>query len=655
MRRSRKWLSAASVVAPAALLLFFAFSSGGFFPGASALAALALLAALVLRLTLADHPLAGCSPALAVAVGSLALLAAWTLVSGAWSDAPARSVLEYARTLAYVLALGFFGTLVRTPERLAWMARALAAAAVVVCAVGLVTRLAPDVWRVEPSAATDRLSYPLTYWNALGVLGAIGMVLLVHLTTSVREAPVARVLAAAAMPVVAVAIYFTFSRGAIAAGLVGVAVYLVVGRPTAWLTGLAAGAGAAAVVLVVALGADTLASDAFASRAGIAEGHRLALVVALAALGAAALRAAALPLDRRLARRAGGRAGWSPRRIAAAWAGALALACVLLVAAGAPAFAERQYDRFVEGDTTPEADQRDRLLNPGNNGRLDHWAVALDRFAARPLRGDGAGTYEVAWNREREIRLDVIDAHSLYLEVLAELGAVGLLLLLLALATVLGGLLRLARGAGRGPPAALFAAGLLWAIHAGIDWDWEMPATGLWLFAVGGVALAAAPGAPRLRPPGRVARVALSVGCLVLALTPLQVARSQATLEDAARAFVDGDCEAAIDASLASLEALRGRPEPFQLLAFCDVRLGYDDLAVANAELAVQRDPRSWEAWYGLALVRGAVGRDPRPAARRALELNPLEPLARAAVEAFETGSRAAWERRARRLRLPLR
>jgi hypothetical protein len=27
MRRSRKWLSAASVVAPAALLLFFAFSS----------------------------------------------------------------------------------------------------------------------------------------------------------------------------------------------------------------------------------------------------------------------------------------------------------------------------------------------------------------------------------------------------------------------------------------------------------------------------------------------------------------------------------------------------------------------------------------------------------------------------------------------------
>ena len=119
----------------------------------------------------------------------------------------------------------------------------------------------------------------------------------------------------------------------------------------------------------------------------------------------------------------------------------------------------------------------------------------------------------------------------------------------------------------------------------------------------------------------------LGLGCLVLALTPFQVLRSQAALDDAATAFEARDCPRTIDSALASLSVARARPEPYLLLGYCDTRLGLHDLAIRNMELATERDPDAWQTWYGLAIVRGAAGRDPRPAARRAQQLNPLDPL----------------------------
>jgi O-Antigen ligase len=650
---ARRWLSAASLAVPAALLLFLTFRAGGFFPAQHALVALVFVAALVLRMTVADHPLAGVSRLLVIAASATALLAAWMLLSAGWSHAPGRALIEYDRALVYLLPLVFLGTLPRRPDAPAWVVRFLALAIAIVCAAGLTTRLAPDVWSVPPSAVTDRLSYPLTYWNGLGITGAIGLVLLVHLTTSLREPRAIRVAAAALCPVLAATVYFTFSRGGIAGALIGIVLVLIVGRPAGLLTGLLPAAGASAAVVLAALGSDVLASEEFASPAGVSEGHDLALLVGLAALGAAALRAVLLPVDARITRWNDRRPPMRRRTFVGAWAAAAAAVAVVLVAAGAPAFAERQYDRFVEGNTTFVADQRDRLLNPGNNGRLYHWRVAIDRFRAEPLRGDGAGTYENAWDRDRTIAFDVLDGHSLYVEVMGELGLVGLVLVLIALLTILFGFLRLVRGSERGPPAALFTAGVVWALHAGIDWDWELTATGAWLFAAGGICLAAPVGATRLRPPGRVARIVLALGCLALALTPFQVLRSQAALDDAVAAFESRDCRRTIDSALASLSATRSRPEPYLLLGYCDTRLGLHDLAIRNMELATERDPQSWHAWYGLAIARGAAGRDPRPAARRALELNPLDSLAVEAVEAFDTSRPRAWQRRAFDLKIP--
>ena len=121
----------------------------------------------------------------------------------------------------------------------------------------------------------------------------------------------------------------------------------------------------------------------------------------------------------------------------------------------------------------------------------------------------------------------VVDGHSLYLETAAELGAVGLVLLALLLAGLLAGIARGLRGPERHARAALLAAGVALLLHAGIDWDWEMPALFAWLFAAAGTAWARPTDAAACGDgPARLTRVLAGLGCLLLALTPVLVIAS---------------------------------------------------------------------------------------------------------------------------------
>ena len=97
-----------------------------------------------------------------------------------------------------------------------------------------------------------------------------------------------------------------------------------------------------------------------------------------------------------------------------------------------------------------------------------YWHVAWAQTEEHPLAGRGAGTFELAWLEAQPAPVFVRDAHSLYLETLAELGVVGLALLALALAAPL---------AAASWPAGAAATGgyVAFLVHAGVDWDWEMP------------------------------------------------------------------------------------------------------------------------------------------------------------------------------------
>ena len=158
----------------AALTIYLGFNAGGFFPVGVARAALAVCAVLAVGLAFASRPFGRLSPALAVALALLGGFAAWTLASALWSGADGRALFEFDRVLLYVAVLAFFGLVASGPGRLEWGLRGLAVAAVAICAIAWTTRVGSDLWPIAPNIHPERLSYPLTYWNALGLLAIIG-------------------------------------------------------------------------------------------------------------------------------------------------------------------------------------------------------------------------------------------------------------------------------------------------------------------------------------------------------------------------------------------------------------------------------------------------------------------------------------------------
>ena len=103
------------------------------------------------------------------------------------------------------------------------------------------------------------------------------------------------------------------------------------------------------------------------------------------------------------------------------------------------------------------------LSSGRGSGRYQFWSAAVDAFKAHPLDGIGAGGYEAYWDQHGSLAVPVRDAHSLFLESMAELGLVGLALILgfLGFAAVSGvrrGPTR-SRGGALGAALAILAAG----------------------------------------------------------------------------------------------------------------------------------------------------------------------------------------------------
>jgi O-antigen ligase len=636
----------ALALAPGLLVVYFSFNGGGYFPGSQAFVALVLALVLALRMWLASEPLAGFGPLSTIAAGLLALYGTWIALSASWSHAPGRALVELDTVILYLLALLLFASLTRSTERIRLMVRGIAAAAVLVCLVGLITRVLPDVWPIAPDIQRGRLSYPLTYWNALGLLAALGLVLCVHLASSEREPRLSRVLGAAAMPVLGTALFFTFSRGAIGVAILGLVGYALLARPRGLIGGMLAAAPATAIAVVTAYHADLLASDDPTTAAATSQGHHVALIVAGCVIGAAAVRAVTLKLDDVLARARLPLTARARRVVpAAGWTLGAAVLVVVFFGAGGPHQVSANYHRFVHGNAVVmSGDLRSRLGDPGNNRRIDQWRVAWSGYTSDPFKGVGSGTYENLWNRKRPLAFEIRDAHSLYVEVLGELGFTGMALLGGALGLIVFGFARgVWRGRDRYVYAALLAAALAWLVRAGIDWDWEMPAITIWLFCAGGATLAVSSRhrTRRLRVrPGL--RLAMSLGCLALALVPAAMAVSEHRLNEAKAAFARGNCRKAESEARGSLHAVGFRSEPQEVIAVCAARRGALAEALPAAREAVRHDPGNWRYHYDAALLLAATGADARPAAIAAAALNPRDPTAAAAPSALTgAGARA--------------
>ena len=648
---ARRLADIALALAPALMVAYLAFRTGGYYPEGYASIVTLLALALGCAALASRWPFgAGFSTTSIVAAAALLLLVVWTWFSSGWSDAPTRALFETERTSLYLLTLVFFGAFLRRQGGLSLAITGVALAMAGVCATSLATRLYPDVFTTSSALSPQRLSFPLTYWNSLGMFAAIAVVLLFHLTSDLRAPRPVRIVAAAAIPVPALTLYFTFSRGALGGLVVGLVAYVLVGRSRGLLSGLLAAAPAAALALTHAYSAEILGTRANLTAAAAAEGHRLAIWVFVACALGGVLRLALLPLDAALARMPAASHGTRRAALVAAILAAV-LACGVAVALDAPARAKDAYESFTKPELSTDA--RSRFRQVTLSGREDHWTVALEYYRAHPLTGEGAGTFETQWLRSRDTASETREAHSLYIEVLSELGWVGLLLVASAIGAILVGLAARARGHRRAVYGALFAGTLMWAVHAGVDWDWELPAVGVGLFALAGMGLArrSMDGGPRERIlSGWPVRAAVALACILLALTAVRTVVADAALDDAKNELKAGHCKEAVAASETALSAVATDPVAHEIIGWCLIDTRRPAAAAGEMQQAVRDDPDHWRFRYGLAIARAAAGQDPRPALRLARRLNPRGEILfnGAARELAVERNSARWKRLAR-------
>jgi O-antigen ligase len=468
MRRAVPAAAAACLLAGPTVLAFF---SGGYFTEPRLVAAIVAWA-LVLAVTAVGPAPLPRSAGGRLALGGLVAITVWSALSVTWAPLRGPAIQNVQRLVLYVGVLVLAIGVLRTRRALRAVEPALALGGTIVIGYGLSGRLLPGVVHLARSrSAGGRLEQPITYWNAEGALAAVALVLCARIAGDRTRPAWMRAAAAAAAAPLGAGVYLSYSRGAIAAGLVGLVV-LVAAVPTR------AQLRAAVVALATAVAA-AACSALFPGVASLAGSHRArdgAVLLALLALVAAA---AGLQDARRAAADDDEPLRWSRRLgpIAAVVAGAAAVGLVIGGLSERPSAAELA------------AGAKPTRLTSVSSNRYEYWRVGLRAFERHPLDGLGSGGFRVFWLRERPIPEAVKDVHSLEFEMAAELGLVGLL----AFAAMVAGVALAARRAlhrHRPLAAGSCAAALVWLLHASIDWDWEVPAVTLPAIVLAGALIA---------------------------------------------------------------------------------------------------------------------------------------------------------------------
>jgi hypothetical protein len=552
-------------------------------------------------------------------LATLAGLAGWVALSVVWSDAPAESVLEVERALVYVAAAS--AVLLVSRSRFGrHVLGGLVTAISLIAAFSLLTRLAPDRVGVYDRAGVYRLAQPIGYWNGLAIFAAMGALLAFGFAARARTI-LARAICSGLLVILLPTLYFTFGRApwiALAAGLI-VAVAVDPRRLQLVATLLVVGPAVAVATLIASREVSlTHAGSPLAN--ATRDGHRLALILLLLAIGNAAASALFAVAAERI------EVGPLARRVFAVAVGVV----IALVAAAAFSrygdpltLASRSYTSFKGPPPRISDDLNRRLLSFSGNGRADLWRLAWDDAADHPVLGAGSGTYERYFLAHQPATFSrVRDAHGLYIETVAEIGPVGLGLLLAVLLTPLA-TLRLARRHPLVP--AVTGAYVAYLVHAGVDWDWELSAVTLVGLLCGASILLFgrrwSPPRP-LSTPTRFVSAAAAVAAAGFAAIAL-LGNSALSRSETAREHGE-PARAATEAQRAKA-FMPWSPRPWEALGRAQLAASRLPEARRSFREAISMDGGDWRLWYELAGV--TTGPAQRQALRRAVLLYPQSGL----------------------------
>ena len=576
--------------------------------------------------------------------------AVWTALASLWSLSSERSFQELSRVACYLAILLLAVSIHRDRERaVRQTVCALGTAIVIVAALAVISRLVPGsfpsshVTAAFLPGARGRLNWPLNYWNGLAALTAFGLPLLLSIASSARTLR-AQVAAATSLPLLAMCGYLTFSRGGAIASGVAVTAFLVLAPdrlPKLATTVVAALGGA---VLIVGVIHRKAVDQGLTNHTATVQGRQVLVTVVLVC-GAVALAQAGIGLAARHGTMPSA-LRFSRRRARGLLAGAIAVVVIAGLAAGVPSRLSHAWSDFKDQRATTQVLQA-RFGAAAGNGRYDLWKVAVNSTSGHLLWGAGPGTFQLLWQPRAPYYSYVINAHSLYLETLAELGVVGLTLLLGFIGFVTTAAIRLVRASqheARTRAAGAAAALLAFAVSAIADWVWQLPVLPAAFLLLAAAVLAPAPVEVSVRAmtPGRgsaarrAARrqplavrgglVAAALACLIAIGVPLATATAVRESQTAAQA--GNNLVALRDARSAARIEPGGASGQLQVALMLE-RLHNIPGALDAAIHATHDEPQNWTTWLVLSRLQAESGhaRAAVSAYRRARLLNPRSPL----------------------------
>ncbi len=556
--------------------------------------------------------------------------ASFTVLSIAWASDNGGAFDEGVRAVGYagIFALVVLGSPGGSGR--SWLT-GLAIGLTALSAIALASRMIPGLFPSQRVVAAlpetaGRLSYPLGYWNGLGATLALAAVLLIALAGTARST-LGRAAATAVIPLPALAVFLTSSRGASIALAVGLVLLFVFGRERLRMAVATAIGGVVAGVLVLSSTARDLFIDGRTGAVGFDnQAHEMLLLTLVLVAAALTLRALIDPVVERV---------HVPRRMTVG----VSIAAGLILAAGLVAV--NPLERWDQLKAPPKLDNpgtrgltTSHLASTEGTGRYQFWHAGWTAFKSAPVHGVGAAGYEPWWAQHGSLDYFVRNAHSLPIEVAAELGVAGLLLLFGFFGAVIYAGSRTRRSSWGGDEAAL-AGGALAVLGAGlaaaaVEWTWEIPGAFVPVIVVAGVLAGPALSQSRRSLVPRRSLL-LAVGVAVVGLVCVGAGAinlaSDSKLRASQEAARDGNYRKAADDARASREiepwAAAPRLQEALVQEPSDVRA-----ASRTVNGAIERSNEDWRIWIVASQLRGKAGdrKGARAALLRARELAPPSP-----------------------------
>ena len=576
--------------------------SGGYYALATGILGAIVAVAAVTLLTLGLTP---SRPAVAAA-SMMGALGAWSALSTAWGGLPHASWRLAGLTLAGAAAL-------LVGSALAKRARAVVGGVLAGITVHTIAVLATVG---SGSAPTDwfrerQLEGSIGYHNGEATIFAMGLPLALWVASSGRR--LERAAGSAVALLLLAAALMTQSRGSLVAIALAIGLQLAIAR-RARVAALAIVLAAAGVALFLSLrSVDRALVESRPLDDPVFTRH--VLLVLLLALIVGALSLPSLP-PVRLTRR-------QTRALTGGAAGLLVVAAVVAASFIAPRLDQLRGPVTPETNPVSAAAGETRLTTFSASGRLELWAVALHMSEEEPVTGSGTGSFTRRWTIDRTNKdATVLQPHSLELEMLAELGVVGLGLLGLAVGAVTWGILL---GVRRDRAVGAAVAGSLLAFLLVASVDWVHSFSGLVIPAMLIAGAAAGPGRRRVPSAPR------ALGYVVALLVTLGVLAGPALAQyqlDRARSRAETSAAEAWEIAAAARSWDRWDPAVVEFQALLAERDGRFRDAAALYRRAATLSVRPWPLSYreAGALQQAGLSEETRAACQRAIAANPLDP-----------------------------